>query len=185
MPRHDKRPSATQGEAHLSRLRNGRRLGHLTLGMMHKTLRRQTAGVRSYSNELEALVMEVKGEVSVYDQHLINEAAQAEMHAAVCRWLIRQRLPTMDSSDVVTCSKEMLKARQARNKAVERLGLNKVQHEPSVIDVYDLYADDQDDDQPDDQTDPDSGPDVGQDGQDGSGPGSPSDGPQTGKETGP
>jgi hypothetical protein len=87
-------------------------------------MRRQTQASRKYRRGLEALVMDAKGQVNASAAHLIDEAASAEVHASVCRWLLRTRLDKMSVSDVARCSEQIVKAKAARNRAVERLNLD-------------------------------------------------------------
>jgi hypothetical protein len=87
-------------------------------------MRRQTQQARKYRRGLEALVVAAKGQVDAADAHLIDEAAAAEVHASVCRWLLRTRLDDMSVSDISRCSEQIVKAKALRNRAVERLGLN-------------------------------------------------------------
>jgi hypothetical protein len=108
----------------LTQARTGGSLMRLTIGELPRTMRRQTQNARKYRRQLETLVMETKGEVHATDAHLIDEATQAEVHASVCRWLLRTRLEAMTVSDISRCSEQILKAKTTRNKAVERLGLN-------------------------------------------------------------
>jgi hypothetical protein len=115
---------------------NGTRLTRLTLGELPLKMRRQTQQARKYRRQLEALVIDAKGEVNSTDAHLIDEAATAEVHAAVCRWLLRDRLDKMSVADVSRCSEQILKAKTIRNKAVERLKLDAPPPDPwSVIDA--------------------------------------------------
>jgi hypothetical protein len=112
-------------KANLNASRNGTGLTRLTLGELPQTMRRQTQSARKYRRGLERLVTDAKGEVSATDAHLIDEAATAEIHASVCRWLLRTRLDRMTVSDISRCSEQVLKAKTARNRAVERLGLDR------------------------------------------------------------
>jgi hypothetical protein len=99
-------------------------------------MRRQTQAARKYRRGLEALVYEAKGEVNTTDAHLIDEAAAAEVHASVCRWLLRTRLAKMSVSDVARCSEQILKSKTIRNRAVERLKIDAPPNAPwKVIDV--------------------------------------------------
>jgi hypothetical protein len=95
------------------------------LGTLPKKLVRHTRNAYKYRRGLEEAVIEVKGEVSLTDAHLIAEAVAAELHAAICRWLLRDRLSKMSTADVTTCSREILKANTARNKAFKQLGLER------------------------------------------------------------
>ena len=99
-------------------------------------MRRQTQAARKYRRGLEALVMAAKGEVNATDAHLIDEAAAAEVHASVCRWLLRTRLEKMSVSDVARCSEQIVKAKASRNRAVERLKIDAPPPNPwDIIDV--------------------------------------------------
>jgi hypothetical protein len=112
-------------QANLNATKNGTALTRLTLGELPQTMRRQTQAARKYRRELEQLVMDAKGEVNATDAHLIDEATTAEVHASVCRWLLRTRLEKMSVSDVARCSEQIVKAKTSRNRAVERLGLDR------------------------------------------------------------
>ncbi len=48
------------------------------------------------------------------------------MHAGICRWLIRQKLGTMTTSDILACSRELMKAKQVRDAAVKALELGEL-----------------------------------------------------------
>jgi hypothetical protein len=98
-------------------------------------MRRQLQSARKYRRALEEQVMEAKGEVNTTDAHLINEAVTAEVHASVCRWLLRTRLEKMTVADVTRCSEQILKSRTIRNKAVERLELDR---DPDALDAWSI-----------------------------------------------
>src|SRR5262245_59686870 len=68
-------------------LRNGTRIERLTLGDLPDRMRRHLATARHYRRTLEQLVLATKGEVSLIDAHWIDEAASAEIHSGICRWL--------------------------------------------------------------------------------------------------
>jgi hypothetical protein len=100
-------------------------------------MRRQLQSARKYRRELEALVAQAKGGiVNATDAHLVNEAVTAEIHATVCRWLLRTRLDKMSVSDVAKCSGEILKAKTIRNRAVERLGLDRDKADDVIEALY-------------------------------------------------
>ena len=122
-------------QANLNATHNGTSITRLTLGELPLTMRRQTQQARKYRRGLEALVQQAKGEVGVTDAHLIDEATTAEVHASVCRWLLRTRLDKMSPSDIARCSEQILKSKTVRNRAVERLGLDAPQPMPWAIDV--------------------------------------------------
>jgi len=96
----------------------------LTLGELPGTMRRQLSSARKYRRDLENAVVAVKGEVNLNDAHLIDLATNAETHASVCRWLMRERLDKMSTNDVLACSREILKAKEARNRAFAKLNLD-------------------------------------------------------------
>jgi len=121
--------------ANLNSTKNGTTISRLTLGELPQTMRRQTQAARKYRRGLENLVAEAKGEVTPTDAHLIDEAATAEVHASVCRWLLRTRIENMSTADVARCSEQILKAKTMRNRAVERLGLDAPPVPPWAIDV--------------------------------------------------
>lgn len=97
----------------------------LNLGEMPKTLYRQTVYARKYRRDLEAAVEAAKGEINLTDAHYINEAAAAEMHGSICQWLLRERMPSMSNNDILTCSRELVQAKRTRNRAMEKLGLDR------------------------------------------------------------
>lgn len=116
------RSGPTRGN--LNSTRNGTKLTRLTLGELPKTMRRQTQNCRKYRRDLEDLVLSIRVAITPTDAHLIDEATTAEVHASVCRWLLRTRIDTMTVSDITRCSEQIVKATTARNKAVERLNLD-------------------------------------------------------------
>lgn len=123
-------------KGNITNLVNGTRISRLTLGTMPAELRVPCRRATQYRTELENQLIQVKGEVSFTDAHLVDEAATAEVHAAVCRWLLRERIKDMSSQDIQKCSESLMKAKDKRNRAVEKLGLDKPKED--VIDV--LYG---------------------------------------------
>jgi hypothetical protein len=123
-------------KANLNSTKSGVGITRLTLGELPLTMRRQTQQARKYRRGLEALVLDAKGSVNATDAHLIDEAASAEVHASVCRWLLRTRLDKMSVTDVARCSEQIVKAKAARNRAVERLKIDAPPPNPwDAIDV--------------------------------------------------
>ena len=121
--------------ANTNAVRNGVKMTRLTLGELPQTMRRQLQNARKYRRGLEQLVVEVHGEVNATQAHLVDEATCAEVHSAVCRWLLRTRLETMKSGDIARCSEQILKAKTIRNKAVKQLNLNAKPEPPWVVDA--------------------------------------------------
>jgi hypothetical protein len=126
----------------LNATKNGARISRLTLGELPNTMRRQLQNARKYRRELEKIVFETHGEVNATQAHLIDEAVAAEVHASVCRWLLRTRLvpkdtdkQPMSTADVTRCSEQILRAKTIRNRAIERLKLNE-EPEPPDLQAY-------------------------------------------------
>jgi len=105
--------------------KNGTRLVRLTVGELPLKLNKVKVEARAYRRSLEEAIIEVRGEVSVTDAHAIDTAAAATIHAGICRWLLREKLPTMNANDVLACSREMLRAKEARDRAVRLLKLDR------------------------------------------------------------
>lgn len=108
----------------LNAVKNGARISRLTIGELPSKMKRQLQAARKYRRELEELVFTHHGEVNVTHAHLIDEAVHAEVHAATCRWLLRNRFEKMSTADITRCSEQVLKSKTIRNKAVERLQLD-------------------------------------------------------------
>ncbi len=117
----------------LNAIKNGTRL--TVLGELPPGMRRQQSNVRKYRRSLEELVMQAKGQISATDSHLIDEAATAEVHGAICRWLMKTRIAKMTVSDVARCSEQVVKAKTARNRAVAALHLDAPPPSPWAIDA--------------------------------------------------
>jgi len=122
--------------ANLNAAKTGGGITRLTLGELPNTMRRQLQNARKYRRFVEGLVVEAHGGVSATQAHLIDEAAAAEVHASVCRWLMRTRLEKMSVADIARCSEQILKSKTIRNKAIERLKLDAPPPDPwNVIDA--------------------------------------------------
>ena len=130
----------------LRRASNGTQFRRLTIGEFPPNLANQMRVARKYRRDLEAAVLEVKPKLDWKDAHLIDECVSAEIHAAVCRVLLRTKIEKMSVTDVLLCSKEILKAKSIRNAAFEKLGLDKM--EANTIDALYERVDLDDDDTP-------------------------------------
>lgn len=108
----------------------------LSIGEMPKPLARVTRDVRKYRRYLEDCVTREHGKIDDEQHHLIDEACACEVHAAVCRWLMRTKLDTMSHADILACSREIPRTKRDRNRAIERLKLNSDSR--SIIDA--LYS---------------------------------------------
>jgi hypothetical protein len=108
----------------LNGLKNGRRMARLVLGELPKPLFRVKMQVRNYRRQLEDEVTLRHGSVGVTHAHFIDTAVTAEQHAAICRWLLNQRMSEMSTADVLSCSGQILKSKDVRNRAIARLDLD-------------------------------------------------------------
>jgi hypothetical protein len=114
--------------------RNGTSITRLPLGDYPATMRKAvTRAARKYRRDLESLVVKMNAGINTTEAHLIDEAASAEAHGSVCRWLLRTRLEKMTVTDVLKCSEQIIKAKMIRNRAVERLALDKPIQPPWVL----------------------------------------------------
>ena len=120
----------------LNAARNGTRLTRLTVGELPRQLNHVKIEGRRYRRALEAVCGDVHGEVSVTDVHSIDTATAATVHAGICRWLLREKIGVMASADILACSREMLRAKETRDRAVRLLRLDSRR---DVLDV--LYGD--------------------------------------------
>jgi hypothetical protein len=125
----------------LNNLRNGARIIRLALGELPPCLHRVTRYCRQYRKILEVEVAQANGgEVSLTAAHWIDCAAGHEQHLQLMRWLLRERLENMTISDVVKCSSAMASARDARNRAVAQLGLDRDSFQDAINSLYKLPA---------------------------------------------
>ncbi len=127
--------SAPKGN--LNAVKNAKRLTRLTVGELPKSLTSVKFEGRKYRSALENETLRVYGSISPTHAHHIDSAAAATVHAGICRWLLRQRLGTMTTADILTCSRELLKAKQARDASVRLLKLDS-QNENVINALYSL-----------------------------------------------
>lgn len=121
----------------INRLRHGGRASYrLILGELPRPLERVKRNARRYRRDLEAAVDERHGEISVLHAHSIDSAVAAETHCQVCRWLLNQRLDKMSVSDIVTCSREIMRAKETRDRAVRQLGLDAATGQSAIDALY-------------------------------------------------
>ena len=111
----------------LNAIKNGNRLNRMIIGTLPPTMRRQTANARRYRRSLEELVIIQKGEVTVSDAHIIDTCTACELHAAICRWLLRDRMMSMKPTDILACSRNIVMSKESRDRAFRLLKLDKSQ----------------------------------------------------------
>ena len=117
-------------------------LRRLTVGELPKPLLSVKREGRAYRRALEAEVLAVKGEVSTTDCHLVDSATAATIHCGIVRWLLRSKISTMSTSDILACSRELVKGKQARDQAVKALGLDAPPSAPWIMDMPSLPSPD-------------------------------------------
>lgn len=127
-----------KAKASMGGLTHGANISRLTVGNLPAKMRKLMIGTRAYRRALEAAVVESRGEVSLVDAHRIDEAAGCEMHAAICRWLLRERLDKMSVSDVTRCSEAIAKSKALRNKAVTALKIDKDRQADIIATLYSI-----------------------------------------------
>ncbi|MBI2807929.1 MAG: hypothetical protein HYX68_23340 [Planctomycetes bacterium] len=115
--------------------KNGTRIDRrrLTIGELPRELLSARREARAYRRDLESATLAAIGEISVMGAHVIDTACAATIHASVCRWLLRFRLDVMTPADILACSRELVKAKQARDAAVRQLGLDAPPPAPWVM----------------------------------------------------
>lgn len=120
----------------LNRAINGSRMPHRGIvGEFPPELISAQRQGRKYRRQLEQAFGD--SEINEPDSRLIDRAAAAVVHAGVCRWLLRNKLSDMTAADVMACSREILKAKEARDRAVDQLSI----HHTKAGDVADgLYG---------------------------------------------
>lgn len=99
-------------------LRHGLRAGRLPPGC--SWIASQTAELRT---ALEDAVVALRGEIAIVDAAAINTALRCERHALLCQKLLRDKWDELDHSERLSYSREITTASAARDKAIDRLGI--------------------------------------------------------------
>jgi hypothetical protein len=122
---HKKATTMGAPRGHLNALRTGEKLklSRLIVGKLPKKMLRVQRSAQAYRRQLEAAVIERHGEVGVVHAHLVDTATAAELHSGICRWLLREKLDTMPTADVLACSSQILKSKEVRDRALKCLDL--------------------------------------------------------------
>jgi hypothetical protein len=131
-------------------LKNGTRISkRLVVGELPKQLLAVRREARSYRRFLEGETLQVKDEINTTDAHLIDTASAATIHAGICRWLLRQKISTMTTADILACSRELIRAKQVRDAAVKALELGKL---PEPLSLTEYVVESKDDGKDDGHT---------------------------------
>lgn len=91
---------------------------------------------RAYRRVLEADVLRAKGEISTVDAHCIDTASAATIHAAICRFLLRKKIKSMTTNDVLATSREITRAKRDRDAAVRAIGLDRDTRNDAIEQLY-------------------------------------------------
>lgn len=118
----------------MNSLKNGTRLRQrLVVGELPAPMVAVKREGRQYRRNLEAEVVRVHGEIDTVASHHIDTASAATIQAGICRWLLRNRLPTMSIGDIRGCSADIVKAKEKRDAAVRALKLTAPPPDPWVV----------------------------------------------------
>lgn len=108
----------------LNSAKNGTTMKRLTVGELPSQLRAVKIEGRKYRRAMEDEVLQIKGLVSTTDAHVIDLAVASQISCGIVRWLLRERIETMTNADILNCAQQLLKAKEMRNKAIEKLRLD-------------------------------------------------------------
>lgn len=121
----------------INALRTGRNIqaSRLVVGELPLSMIAVQRESRKYRRDLEACVLDAKGVIDVTDMHLIDTASAATMQAAICRWLLRNRMDKMSPADIRGCTGDVVKAKKDRDAAVKALKLDAPPPDPWSVDA--------------------------------------------------
>ena len=114
-------------------MKNGTKLkpsvSRFKLGKLTGPLKWTYDQAREYHGKLTKAVIARRGvsskdDLSETDQKLINTAASAEMYGGILRWILRNKLDTMDAKAIETNSQKQYQARLDRNEYEKQLGID-------------------------------------------------------------
>lgn len=118
----------------VNNLQTGSQVRRLTVGNLPLSMIAVTREGLAYRREMEAAVVAAKGEISLTDAHHIDTASAATIQAAVCRWLLRNKIETKDeagkvvdrmsSAEIRANLSDITKAKRERDAAVRLLKID-------------------------------------------------------------
>lgn len=106
-------------------MRHGLFAEQLTKGCQH--IENRTLKLR---RQMEDLLLQVKGEVSIIDAAVIQTAIRWERHSLLCQRWLTKKIKSLSPSDRLNFSREIAKASSERDKCLHRLGLDKRDIDP-------------------------------------------------------
>ena len=89
----------------------------------------------AFRRQVEALVIDLKGEIGVMDAAAINSVVKWERHACLALHWLRKEEATMSPTDRLKFSEAICKASDARDRALAKLRLDVQDLSPWVIDA--------------------------------------------------
>ncbi|HWB13415.1 MAG TPA: hypothetical protein VFE62_12300 [Gemmataceae bacterium] len=118
-------------------LRHGLRSGsvRLALGKLPREMVRIERAVNQFRLLIEAAVVEAHGQISVYHAALIQSACRHETHSMMAKRWLRLQDECLDHNQRLAYSKAIADASTARDKCLEKLGLQP----GGAGDAYDDY----------------------------------------------
>jgi len=112
-------------------IRHGIKAGKLPKGCLY--IERRANALR---RQLEAAVIEAKGQVTLIDAATIQTVCEWEKHAALCQRWLRKQGDAMKPSEFLEFSREIAKARDGRNKALAALKLDRDKSQDLLAQLY-------------------------------------------------
>ncbi|MBU0718579.1 MAG: hypothetical protein KJ749_10055, partial [Planctomycetes bacterium] len=110
----------------LNALKTATKVGRrLVVGELPKQLLSVKREARAYRRGLEDAVLAAHNEITTTHSHHIDTASAATIHGGICRWLMRTKIATMNTAEILACSRELVKAKAARDAAVRLLDLDR------------------------------------------------------------
>ena len=110
------------------------RYHRLKIGELPKEMMSIRARVRAYRQDLERVCIEQHGDINITQAHSIDLACQGEMLTCLGQWLLRHKLSTLTSLDILACGQSMLRGKTVRNHAVKELQLDQDRaFDPAVL----------------------------------------------------
>lgn len=141
MPVKNKTGKRGAPQGNFNSVRNGTRIVRLALGQLPPAMSRVTRYCRDYRRALEEVVADANhGQLTMTQAHLVDAACTHEQHAKVCLWLLRQRIDKMTTADIRETSRQIAASKDARNKAIAALGLDRDRVQDAIDVLYALPA---------------------------------------------
>lgn len=123
------RSGAVKGNT--NRMRHGLAGGKLPAGCQYIENR-----VNSLRRQVEAAVIELKGEIGILDAAAVNSILKWERHGLLAAHWLRKEAAKLSPSDRLKFSEAIAKASDARDKAIRSLGLDRDKADDVLVALY-------------------------------------------------